>query len=301
MISNNGCRKNLLETLSQMPEYDEDNVTQNHEWFNEEKVEILGYSGDTMEIGISPDGRYLLFNDRNKDDKDMHWSIRIDDRSYRYQGKVKNTVSQKVDGTPSFDAKGNVYFTTLKNYPDSNKSIYTARFRDGVAMAPVPVNGNIYVKLKKRSKQYWISLDPDISDDGRFLFYSEGRFIPGVGFPYPFNVRGAVKIDNEFIKIDDQILKEINTDNLEYAPTVSSDGLEIFFARIGKVNGMPKMVGIFTARRKSINEPFFRPEKIIAITGNVEAPVLSGDENKLYYHRMEHGVFKVYRVSRKQR
>lgn len=294
-------RANQFSFLDQLPEYVPENDIQNHQWFNEEQIRILNYSGDAMEIGISPDGEYLLFNDRNKSNKDMHWSKRIDDRTYIYQGKVKNTVSKKVDGTPSFDGNENIYFTTLKTFFNSYKSIYVAKFRDGAALDPVPVKGNIYKENQNQPHRLWISLDPDISDDGKLLFYSEGRFDPRADFPYPFNVKGAKKVKGEFVKMDDRIFENINTDSLEYAPTISSDGLEIFFSRIGKVNGRSKMIGIFTARRKSTDEPFAIPEKIMAISGNVEAPVLSGDETKLYYHRMDRrGVFKVYRVTRKK-
>lgn len=59
-------------------------------------------------------------------------------------------------------------------------------------------------------------------------------------------------------------------------------------------------IGIYTARRKSTSEPFGIPEKIMAISGDVEAPALSGDEIRLYYHRLERGMFKVYRIIRKQ-
>jgi hypothetical protein len=176
-----------------------------------------------------------------------------------------------------------------------------SKFQKGSALDPVPVNGNIYIQHRNQPNKFWVSLDPDISDDGRLLFYSEGRFDPRVGFPYPFNVRGAVRVDSKFVKMDDRMLENVNTDSLEYAPAISSDGLEIFFTRIGKVNGKPKMVGIYTAKRRSMEEPFAKPEKIAAITGQVEAPVLSGDENRIYYHRLVRGVFKVYRVTRKQR
>ena len=294
------CRARQIEVLNQMPEYAPEKDIPNYDWFNEEKVEILNYTGDAMEIGISPDGTYLLFNDKKKPNKDMHWSTKIDDRTYKYRGKVANTVSSKVDGTPSFDGKGNIYFTILKAYPVSLETIYVSRFQDGTAMDPIPVKGNIYIKDQNRPSAFWVSLDPDISDDGNLLFYSEGRFDPRVGFPYPFNVRGAQKFNGEFVKMDDGILKNINTDHLEYAPTISSDGLEIFFTRIGKTSGRPKMVGIFTARRDSTQTPFGRPERIMAITGNVEAPVLSGDETRLYYHRMDRGVYRVYRVTRRQ-
>lgn len=285
--------------VAQLPEFVPESVIQNNEWSNEELIDIQGYSADAMEIGISPDGEYLLFNDRVKGNKDMHWATRIDDLSYKYQGRVENTVTKTVDGTPSFDGYGNIYFTTLKTYRKNFKSIYVARFRDGVALDPIPVEGNIYIKDKNQASKIWISLDPDISDDGSMLFYSEGRFNPRAGFPYPFNVRGAEKVNEKFVKIDDRILANVNTDNLEYAPTISSDGLEIFFSRISKVNGRPKFVGIYTATRKSRSDPFKTPEKIMAITGDVEAPVLSGDETRLYYHRMNRGAFRVYRVTRK--
>lgn len=300
LLALTGCGSALNEVLDQLPEYNPYNDIPNREWTNEELITIQGYTGDAMEAGISPDGNYLLFNDRNKPNKDMHWSTRIDDRTYQYRGKVENTVSNQVDGTPSFDGQGNLYFTTLKNYAQTFKSVYVAKFDHGIARNPVPVAGNIYVENPRQAGKTWISLDPDISDDGTLLFYSEGRFYPQLGFPYPFNVRGARRVNGEFVKLEDRILENINTHNLEYAPTISSNGLEIFFSRIGKVDGRLAMVGIFTARRQSTEQPFSKPEKIMAITGEVEAPVLSGDETMLYYHRMDRGVFKIYRVTRKQ-
>ncbi len=298
-----GCvqaKQGMQHALAQMPVYQPQMYMPNDEWYGEEPVTIRGYSADVMEIGISPDGRYLLFNDRNKPDKDMHWSVRIDNRTYQYKGKVKNTVTPTVDGTPSFDAAGNIYFTTLKSYPGDVRTIHVARFKDGAAVNPLPVSGNIYIKNRKEQiGTFWVSLDPDISDDGKLLFYSEGGFSPKRPFPYPFKVRGAQKVNGKFVKMDDRILANINTQNMEYAPAISSDGLELFFTRIGKVNGRPKFVGIFTAKRKSLEDPFSKPEKIMAITGDVEAPVLSGDENHLYYHRKAGGRFRAYRVTRK--
>ncbi len=294
------CRRKQSALLEHFPEYVLAKDIQNHKWFNEERITILNYSNDVMEIGISPDGEFLLFNDNKKPDKDMHWSRRIDDRTYKYQGKVQNTVSKKVDGTPSFDGKGNIYFTTLNSYPNSFNTIFIAKFQDGVALDPLPVKGNIYVTNKNRPHKFWVTLDPDISDDGNLLFYSEGQFHPPLEFPYPYNVRGAKKVNGVFVKMGDRIFKNINTDNLEYAPAISSDGLEIFFTRVGKINGRLKMVGIFTAKRNTTNEPFEKPEKIMAITGAAEAPVLSGDETMIYYHRMDQGVFKAYRITRRQ-
>lgn len=288
--------------ISQMPDYNLKDDILNYDWYHEELITILGYTADVMEIGITHGGQYLLFNDRNDPDKDMHWAQRIDDTTYRYKGKVKNTVSRTVDGTPSFDASGRLYFITLKTYPRDIRTIYTAGFKNGAAVHPVPVDGNIYIAGRNKiGKELWVSIDPAISSDATLLFYSEGCVRPGVGFPYPFKIRGAQKVGERYVKIDDRILANINTGSMEYAPAVSADGLELFFTRISKVNNRLKMVGIYTARRSKVTEPFSRSEKIAAITGDVEAPVLSGDEKHLYYHRMVNGRYKAYRVTRKKR
>lgn len=286
--------------LDRLPEYTPERDALNTEWVDEEPIAIHGYDGDAMEPGISPDGRYLLFNDRNDPDKDMHWSERVGARTYRYGGRVENTVSDVVDGTPSFDGGGTLYFTTLKAFPGSARTIYRAGFADGAALDPTPVDGDIYVEGRNEPPAFWISLDPAITDDGALLFYSEGRFAPGTPVPYPFNVRAARSDGAAFRRLDDAVLAHVNTDNLEYAPEISADGLELFFTRIAKVDGVLTMVGVYAATRGSTDEPFGPPARIAAITGNVEAPVLSGDENHLYYHRLDAGVFRVYRVTRRQ-
>ena len=270
-------------------------ASSNHEWSNEELITVEGYDGNAMEIGISADDAYLLFNDKQKPNKDMHWASRMDDRTYRYEGKVKNTVSPTVDGTPSFDGGDTLYFTTLKTMPQDGKSMYKARFVDGVAIDLTPIEGDIYVLGENKPGKRWISLDPDISDDGMSLYYSEGYFSGGM-FPHPFNVRGATLTNGRFMKMDDAILAHVNTDDLEYAPAISADGLELYFTRVDAKALNP--LGIFVAKRTSKTEPFGMPEKIEAITGLVEAPVLSGDEKSLYYHRMHRGKFRVFRVTR---
>lgn len=292
-----GCGVLQVDAPDELPEYEPGLDVPNHDWSGEERIEIEGYDGDAMEVGISPDGELLLFNDRGPD-KDLHWSTRVDDRTYRYRGTVENTVSPMVDGTPSFDGRGNVYYTSLEAYPGSAETIYRAAFRDGRAIDPVPVEGDIYVRGRNGPGRLWVSLDPDVTDDGTMMVYSEGRFDPTEPLPYPFNVRGAERVGERFVRTDESAFSNVNTAMLEYAPAISADGLELFFTRIARVGGRPKMIGIYTARRRSRDEPFGRPEKIVAITGDVEGPVLSGDERQLYYHRLDGGRFRVYRVTR---
>ena len=275
-------------------------IIENHEWANEELITIQGYEHDAMEIGISPGGEYLLFNDRHKKpDKDIHWASRVNDTTYRYEGTVENTVTPTVDATPEFDGLGNLFYTTLKSRPQDGQTMYRASWQPGVAVDPQPVEGDIYVQPRQENGKNWISLDPDVSADGRFLFYSEGLFGSAV-FPYPFNVRGAELVGDEYKKISDELLANVNSDQLEYAPAISDDGLELFFTRIERREGDAELShGIYVTRRDSIAEPFNQPERITAITGFMEAPVLSGDEQHLYYHRMHQGRFQMFRVRRK--
>ena len=287
------------EWYAELPIHDPTTVIPNHDWFGETAIEITDYAGDAMEVGISPDSRYLLFNDNVKGDKDLHWALRVDDQTYAYRGRVRNTVSPRVDGTPSFDGTGALYFTTLKQFHASPETIYRAGFAEGAAIDPQPVKGNLYVIGRNGKSGAWVSLDPDISSDGRLLVYSEGRFNPRLGLPYPFNVRGAKRAGTEFVKLDDRLFARVNTRSLEYAPAISDDGRELFFSRISRVNDRPAFVGIYTARRRTLDEPFGLPQRIMAITGDVEAPVLSGDEKHLYYHRKHQGRFSVFRVTRR--
>lgn len=291
----------IMQIVSEIPEYDPSSVIPNHEWENEEEIKLEGYSRNAMEIGLSYDGQYLLFNDQVKRNKDMHWARRVRDGVYEYKGKVENTISPTVDGTPCFDCEGKLYFTSLKNLRGSSKTMYVADFQDGVATNITPIEGDIYKESPDFPKQIWISLDPSPSSDGSLLFYSEGLFHSPAPFPYPFNIRGAKKVGGKFVKMDDRILVNVNTDSLEYAAAVSSDGLELFFSRISRKGKHPAFVGVYVAKRSAPDEPFGKPEKIMAITGDVEAPVLSPDETQLYYHRKAGGVFKVFRVTKKKR
>ena len=160
------------ETLAMLPEHDPSSVVPNGEWTNQEPIVIRGYEDDAMEVGISPDGRFLLFNDRNKPNKDMHWSVRVSERTYEYKGKVKNTITSKVEGTPSFDGDGTLYFITMGEFPRDIRSLHRARFENGEAKDITELEGDIYRESPNLPVNMWISLDPDVNDDGTLLFYS---------------------------------------------------------------------------------------------------------------------------------
>ena len=92
-----------------------------------------------------------------------------------------------------------------------------------------------------------------------------------------------------------ELLKNVNTDALEYAACVSPDELELFFTRAGK--GGP---AIYRSTRKNATQAFDSPARVAAIKGFVEAPALSPDGRSLYYHLKEGERFVIYRVTRAQ-
>jgi Tol biopolymer transport system component len=89
-------------------------------------------------------------------------------------------------------------------------------------------------------------------------------------------------------------MKQVNTSkNLEYAPAISSSGLELFFTRLEGTSPV-----IYVATRTDATSPFGAPRKITAATGFVEGPTLTPDEDSLYYHKREGNLFVIYRVTR---
>jgi len=89
-------------------------------------------------------------------------------------------------------------------------------------------------------------------------------------------------------------MKQVNTSSsLEYAPAISSSGLELFFTRLEGSNAV-----LYTATRTDTSSPFGVPKRIRAATGFVEGPTLSPDEKSLYYHKREGSLFVIYRVTR---
>lgn len=248
----------------------------NKEWKNPQKIEIIGYDKDAMEVGISKDQTLMFFNDRQKPNKDLHWAERIDDDIFQYMGKMKNVNTYTVDASPVMDDNGNIYYTSTYNHDTlKNNGIYTSmyvgKFVDGGVRYPQPLTGDIYVEEKK-----WFSLDTDVSPDGDTIYFSQGRF--NTQPPSIFNVVVAQRVSGNEYKVKEGILDNVNTDDgLEYAPSISADGRELFFTKLKKVGGKPKFAGIYVAKRDSTSEPFGIPEKIEAITGVVEAPTITED------------------------
>jgi hypothetical protein len=134
----------------------------------------------------------------------------------------------------------------------------------------------------------------EVSADGRTLYFVDGVF-SGKPVPDKADIAIGVRGDSGFRRSAEsaELLKNINTDALEYAACISPNELEMFFTRVGK-NGP----AIYRSTRKKVTQPFDPPERVAAIKGFVEAPSFSPDGRSLYYHLKEGERYVIYWVTR---
>lgn len=259
-----------------------------------ERVTIRGYQGDAMEPFITRDGRYLLFNNRNdpRIDTRLHYAQRINDLVFRYAGEIGGVNTPALEGVPSLDRDGNLYFVSTRSYAKTLATIYRARFDRG------RTSGLQLVPGISRLQPGIVTFDAEISADGRLLFFADGRFTGG-HVPETADIDIAVRSGAAFRRLvaGRALLKHVNTDALEYAPAISSNLLELFFTRL-EGSGATIRVRILRAARRSRDAPFGRPQWVRSITGFAEAPTLTNDGRSLYYHKLEGRRYVILRVLR---
>jgi hypothetical protein len=264
------------------------------DFINPEPVKIVGYQGHAMEPFISRDGRYLLFNNLNQpsENTDLHWAESIAQRTFLYRGKIDGTNTGALEGVPTMDRDGTLYFVSTRSYEKTLATIYRAKFAAGRARDVALVEG---VSLKKPGI---VNFDVEISADGQFLYGVDGD-LTGGAVPKTADLFVARLAGDRFERLPDsaKIMANINTADLEYAAAISSDGLELFFTRMTKGLFSRKLT-IEHAVRASPSAPFGPSRTISAITGFVEAPTVTSDGKALYYHQKVDGTHRIYRVTR---
>jgi len=109
----------------------------------------------------------------------------------------------------------------------------------------------------------------------------------------------ARKEGDRFKLVNDssEILDSFNTDNLEYAASISADEKEIYFTR-AKHKGLKTEFEILRANRDDRNKKFSNPEILTVFKGFFEAPTLSPDGRLIYYHKKADGKFHIYVVEK---
>ena len=260
------------------------------EFANPQRVTILGYSDHAMEPFITPDGRYLLFNNSNDPavDTNLHYAEYVSDLTFTYRGEIAGANTAELEGVPTMDAAGNLYFVSTRSYPQTLSTIYQAQFVDG-AVSGVALVAGISKQILGQ-----VNFDVEISPDGNFMYFVDGLF-SGQPVPDAANLVLAVRTDNGFERepASPAIFANVNTAALEYAAAISAKGKELFFTRLVGVQS-----AIYHAWRLTTDAPFGEPQRIDVIDGFVEAATLSADGRRLYYHKRDGALFVIYRVTR---
>lgn len=262
------------------------------EFSNPKMVTITGYTGDAMEPFISKDGQYLFFNNRNDPsvNTDLFYASRVDDQTFKFLGPVPGVNSPQLEAVASLDTRGNFYFVSTRSYSTSLSTIYSGRFTFTGVTSVELVPG---ISLQKAGE---VNFDAEISADGQTLWFDDGDYSTG-----SLTAAKIVVADRQglgFVRRADSgsLLSAVNGQGLNYAPSISVDGLELFFTRVANMSGATP--AIYRSTRPDTKSAFATPELVVAATGFVEAPSLSADEHLLYFHQRVNGSFVIYCVRR---
>jgi Tol biopolymer transport system component len=257
-------------------------------------VSITGYVGDAMEPFISKDGQTLFFNSRNDPtvNTDLYYASRVDDRTFTFIGPVPDVNSPQLDAVASLDTLGNFYFVSTRSYATTLSTIYSGQF-SGAAVSNIGLVPGISLQ-----KAGMVNFDAEISADGQTLWFDDGQYSSS-GVLQAASIVVANRQGGTFVRQANSatLLAAINSSGLNYAPSISVDGLELFFTRLDSTTSGASPA-IYRAARSDASSAFGAPELVSAATGFVEAPSLSADGHLLYFHKMVNGTFVIYYLQR---
>jgi hypothetical protein len=257
------------------------------------EVEIAGYSGIAMEPFVSRDGRFLLFNNSNDpaSNTDLHFARRVDALHWTYGGPVGGVDTAALEGTPTMDASGRLYFVSTRSYAQTACTIHSARFADGAA-SDVQLVDSVC-----RHEPGVVNFDVDVDASGNVMTFVDSHFGSN-GQPKDALLVMARWNGAQFVRSadSDAVLAAVNAGGaLQYAPALSADLLTLWFTRVADVSGTTSPQ-IWRAQRASETTPFESPVRIDGLGDFVEAAALSADEKLVYFHRKVGTGFRIFAV-----
>jgi len=258
------------------------------------EVAIAGYDGIAMEPFVSRDGRFLLFNNSNDPatNTDLHFATRVDELHWTYGGPIAGANTAALEGTPTMDRAGQLYFVSLRSYAQTACTIHSAHFVAGAA-SDVRLVDSVC-----RHEPGLVNFDVDVDASGTVMTFVDSHFGAN-GLPQDAVLVQARWNGSQFVRSADSagVLAAVNAGTaLQYAPALSADQLTLWFTRLASVTGgaMPQ---IWRARRAAASAPFDAPFRIDGLGDFVEAPALSADEKLLYFHRQVGSGFRIFAVA----
>ena len=269
---------------------DPPSVPLSSDFSNPQPVQIIGYTGDAMEPFLSRDGKLLFFNNSNDPhvNTNLHWATRVDDLTFQYKGELQGVNTNALEGVASMDRNNVFYFVSNRSYDQTASTIYRGIYQNG-SLSGIELTPGVSI-----AKPGIVNFDAEISADGNTLYFVESQFSHGQ--PKSAVILIARKNGAGFMRAAEgaKIMEQINARGLNYAPATSASERELFFTR-----AYGSAPAIYVATRISTSAPFGEPRKIAAVTGFAEGPTLSPDEKALYFHKMDSGRFRIYRVTRR--
>lgn len=294
-------------------------VISNTAFPNPTPVTIRGYAGSAEVPYLTPDGNYLVFDNRTdpaKPDIKIYYAQKIDDADFQFIGEVRNTnLPGTINFQSSIDRHNNFYFTRIPldgapARPTGKPSIYHGVWDHGTLLDVAPVGG-----IDQDTDT--INQDPAISYDGQVLIFNAWDFARNC-----LSYKIASKVpDGSFTVLDDSdvrlthhlaVFSETELGNYLYRCTTlphphmthsmlmgpvmrSHSGLKVVFTMIHPgQSGMP-VETYYLATRGSLSEPFGKPRPIIANGRVVEGGSFSPDDRLLYFHLSKgDGTFSPY-------
>ncbi len=259
-----------------------------------QEISLAGYSGIAMEPFVSRDGSFLLFNNSNDPatNTDLHFSRRIDALHWTYGGTIAGVNTASLEGTPTMDSRGRLFFVSTRSYAQTACTIHSAQFADGSA-SDVQLVDSIC-----RHEPGVVNFDVDIDASGTVMTFVDSHF-GNNGQPQDAVLVMARWDGARFVRSPDSalVLAAVNAGGaLQYAPALSADRLTLWFTRVDDASGRfsPQ---IWRARRSSESAPFDAPARIEGLGDFVEAPALSPDEQLVYFHRKVGNGFRIFAVA----
>ena len=293
-----------------------ENVINPVKFENIRAVNISGYSGSAMEPSISRDGLTLFFNNLNSDtlpdgtenDTNLHYATRLTADSFQYQGEIQggNKDAQpgvnELEGVASMDQNHRFYFVDITDYADNAspnflRSIFRADFVSG-SLINIESQPNLkHSRLPGQNPQLGeLNFDVEINEAGDRLYFAEGIFA-GNPFPETADIGVAIEVAGEFEIMTSSVSEfaQVNSVDLEYAPSIGSNGLEFYFTRASGNLTSGFNFGIYVANRDKVTDPWSNVAHLTELDGEVtEGPSISSDGNFLYFHQKIGNVFQIF-------
>jgi hypothetical protein len=271
---------------------------------NPEPVTILGYTGSAEVPYLTPDGNYLIFDNRTEPgtpDVRIFYAKRINDTTFQFVGEVGNVnLASTINFEMTLDDKNNFYFTRIKvpPQPHGQPSLYRGVWRDGTVTDVAPVPGLDPVMGV-------IHQDSTPSHDGQFLIFNTWDYLHKC-LTYKMAVKNA---DSSFTVVEsgsprlpkytqafNGMIVSNYLDHCTNLPTpgmahtmmmgpvsLSHSGLMVVFTMIHPTGGMP-VEKYYMATRNSVSAPFGQAQLLVANDRSSEGGSFSSDDRLLYFH-----------------